>query len=225
MEVPRWVPATRVLQRKHAPRAAVQQTHGRTKISGLMRAIASCCRWAGRGVGLFTFSQGHYLYPDTTQHSLLFLLTHCQNVVAGGAPPYAGGLDDCCLAGLCLATPALLAYCGSRDAGELAARTLLQLTHKSEDMARQALLWGDLLAAILAAAARGTGGDALDSIESALVAATAAFSDGRVDLEEAVAAFPCSASFEDGAEDEADAAMHAADIGAFHGARARFSLR
>ena len=197
-----------------APRAAVQKTHGRMKISGSMRAIVSCCRLIRvvQGVGLFSTLPG-------------YLSAHCQNVVAGGAPPYAGGLDDCCLAGLCLATPALLAYCGSRDAGELAARALLQFTHKSEDMARQALLWGDLLAVILAAAVRGTGCDALDTIESALVAATAAFSDGRVDLEEAVAAFPCSASFEDGAEDEAEAAMHAADIDAFHGARARFSLR
>jgi hypothetical protein len=34
----------------------------------------------------------------------------CQNIVSGHAPPFAAGIDDCCLSGLCLATPVLLAY-------------------------------------------------------------------------------------------------------------------
>lgn len=153
------------------------------------------------------------------------------NCVAGGATPYAAGLDDCCLTGLCLATPLALAYAGSRDAAQLGARALLQFTHKSEDMARQAALWGDLLVTVLAAAAAargnsdGDGGAAV--IERAIVAAAAAFSDGRVDLDEAAEAFPCDASVgsDVGSAGEVEAAMHASDAAAFHGPRARFSLR
>ena len=166
-------------------------------------------------------------------HSLtLVVYLPRQNIVAGGAPPYAAGLDDCCLTGLCLATPLLLAYCGNRDAAELASRSLLQFTHKSEDMARQVQLWGDLLAAVLAAAAAAAAvpdesGSAYDTIERAMIAACAAFSDGRVDLQAACSTFPCDASFGDplATEVRAEAAMHASDAAAFYGSKAMFSLR
>ncbi len=70
--------------------------------------------------------------------------------LAAGALPYEAGMDDLCLTGINLALPLLLAYNSDRDASELAARCLLQLTHKNEDMVQQCLWWGDLMRAILA---------------------------------------------------------------------------
>jgi hypothetical protein len=109
--------------------------------------------------------------------------------VAAGAAPEAAGMDDACLAGLALATPALLAYCGSRDAGVTAARAVLQFTHKSEAMAEQAGWWGDLLAAVLGGVAARVGGGGgcgggggVVPVARALAGACTTFSDGRTDL-------------------------------------------
>lgn len=65
--------------------------------------------------------------------------------IARGAAPAEAGLDDCCLTGLALSVPCNLAYLGNRDAADLACRSQLQLTHKSEDMLGQVAMLGDLL--------------------------------------------------------------------------------
>lgn len=88
-----------------------------------------------------------------------------------GAEPWEAGMSDCCLAGIAAAAPLLLAYYAtasatapgtggqsqsvaettqsSRQLAEQAVRSLLQLTHKSEDMVEQAMWFGDLLRGIL----------------------------------------------------------------------------
>lgn len=73
-----------------------------------------------------------------------------RNCAVAGARPWEAGLDDCCLTGIAMSVPLLLAYSGNRDARELAVRSLLQLTHKSEDMVRQVMWFGDLLSVLLA---------------------------------------------------------------------------
>jgi len=75
-----------------------------------------------------------------------------RNLAATTAQPHEAGMDDCCLSGLELATPALLAYLGRRPHGMLAVRSQLQYTHKSEDMAFQAGMWGDALRLLMHAA-------------------------------------------------------------------------
>jgi len=80
-----------------------------------------------------------------------------RNMATARMAPYEAGLNDCCLTGLSLATPLCLAYARNRDTCAVATRTLLQLTHKSEDQALQAQWWGDLLAELLAVAATVSG--------------------------------------------------------------------
>lgn len=67
-----------------------------------------------------------------------------------GAYPYEAGMDDVCLTGLGISTPILFTYMGSRTVTETSLRTLLQITHKAEDMVQQCLWYGDLLQSIFA---------------------------------------------------------------------------
>lgn len=64
---------------------------------------------------------------------------------ARGAASYASGMADCCLTGLALSLPLLLAYHGNRDAQEAAVRVCTQFTHKSEDMVRDIMCLADLV--------------------------------------------------------------------------------
>jgi hypothetical protein len=103
--------------------------------------------------------------------------------LARGAAPWEAGMDDLCLTGINLATPLLLAYRQDRDAQELAARCLLQLTHKNEDMVQQCLWWGDLLRALLPserAAASAPPGAPAASAQDSLAAVFASFSPLRL---------------------------------------------
>ena len=173
-----------------------------------------------------------------------------RNLALSRAGAWAGGLEDCCLTGLALAAPLLLAYSGDRRAGEVAARCLLQLSHKSEDMVRQAMLFGDALAGALAAAAARAAARAAAQAQAqasaqggapapphhaphlgALLESLAgAFSGGKVDLAEVLARFSAggessTAGGEAPAEAREPADPAARDAPAFHGPRAVFSVR
>ena len=165
--------------------------------------------------------------------------------LARGAAPSESGLDDACLTGLALATPALLAYLGNRDAADLAARSVLQFTHKSEEMAAQAAMWGDLFRLLAAALAPGWSAVAVGSgaaVEPRIAAAVAAaledvcasFSQDKVDLRAAMRTFdahlwknapasPGAIAGAAAAEEEDD--LMRGDEAAFHGPEAIFSLR
>jgi hypothetical protein len=175
-------------------------------------------------------SHNHDTWVDEGHRVLL------RNMARAGAAPWEAGLDDCCLTGIALATPLLLAYAGNRDAQEAAVRALLQLTHKTEDMVRQVLMFGDVLALLLAnaaAAAAAGGATSTDSatptlppprthdVPTALTAVCASYSDGRVHLPEVAARF--AAHPPDTAAGPGDPA--AADAPAFHGPAALFSVR
>jgi ADP-ribosylglycohydrolase len=115
--------------------------------------------------------------------------------LALGAAPWEAGMSDCCLTGLAVATPPLLAYLCNRDAAVLATRCVHQLTHKTDAMAEQSGAWGDLLAALLApvaaaaaaASSSSPAAQAPSSPHAALRAAFSTFSEGRLELDEVLA--------------------------------------
>lgn len=138
--------------------------------------------------------------------------------LAKGFPPSASGLDDCCLTGLALAFPNLLAYAFNRDAADLACRAQLQATHKSEDMAGQAMWLGDLIRGILAATGASRTADkdlSPAAIKALFEAITLSFSNDKVSLPQVLEKFPLPAGEPAWKADEA----------AFHGPEAVFSLR
>ncbi len=114
--------------------------------------------------------------------------------IAAGASPFEAGMEDSCLSSLVLAIPICLLYVHNSDAAALAVRTALQFTHKSDSGTAQAIMWGDLLATLIApvtSARRVYSGDFCEVSEAvkksgivlaALEAACATFSDGRTDL-------------------------------------------
>jgi hypothetical protein len=157
-----------------------------------------------------------------------------RNMARAGAFPWEAGLDDCCLTGIALCVPILLAYAGDRDAQETGARALLQLTHKSEDMARQVGVFGDVMAALLGnaaaaaatAAAQGTPPRAPAptpprDVRALLRGACASYTDGALDLEGVLATF--AGGPPDPTAPAGDPSAH--DAPAFHGPRAVFSVR
>jgi hypothetical protein len=131
-------------------------------------------------------------------------------------------MDDCCLTGIAMCVPLLLAYAGNRDAQELAVRGLLQLTHKNEDMVRQVLWFGDALAWLLAAprgaaaaaATDGDGGGGGGLVGGLLHAVCSSYSDGKLELDEVLRRFRAGAP----ADSDAVAVDPSADdAAAFHG--------
>ena len=160
-----------------------------------------------------------------------------RNMARAGAAPWEAGLDDCCLTGIALSVPLLLTYAGNRDAQEAAVRSLLQLTHKSEDMVRQVLYFGDLLSLLLSIAAAaasdsdnppsspisssihgGSGGGF--SVPDLLARLCTSYSDGKLDLPVVLANF--SASID---PSSAPGDPSAPDSLAFFGPHAVFSVR
>ena len=135
-----------------------------------------------------------------------------RNLSRAGAAPWEAGMDDCCLTGIALCVPLLLAYAGNRDAQELAVRALLQLTHKSEDMVRQVLWFGDALGWLLAARRDAPGAAAASG--GLLHAVCSSYSDGKLELAEVLQRFRAGRP----GDSEAVAVDPSADdAAAFHG--------
>lgn len=144
----------------HAPLAAGESTLAGTLLLAAARSVVDArgvdaARWfddyARVVVNASPGARHKDLWVDET-HRVLWAN------IASGADPAAAGMDDACLSGLGLALPALLAYAGCRDTRLVAARTLLQFTHKSPDLDEPLAVLGELLSELLAAgAARGAG--------------------------------------------------------------------
>jgi ADP-ribosylglycohydrolase len=144
--------------------------------------------------------------------------------LARGFLPSASGLDDCCLTGLALSMPTLLAYLLNRDAADLACRSQIQFSHKSEDMATQVQWLGDLLRGIVAATgavgnssgASNEDDDKTTNIKALFEGITLSFSNDKVSLPEVIAKFTSTDPSEP---------PWKADEAAYHGPEAVFSSR
>lgn len=124
------------------------------------------------GAASFTHTD---LWVDESHRALV------RNLASGAVRgAFEAGIDDCCLTGIALSIPLLLAYATDPAAATAATRALLQYTHKSEDMARQVGWFGDIIAALLEQVR--SGAPDANAICDVLVGACRSLSDDKVDL-------------------------------------------